>query len=119
MVICTAFSDYSWGDIVKILGMTDQLLILKKPFDNIEVRQFAYSMAKKWGLARELKLHLDGLQALVAERTAELAGALSLTQAAFDSTADGLLVVDLDGKPVNFNRRFVEMWNLGDPGLAI
>ncbi len=43
------------------------------------------------------------------ERTRE---ALSLTQAAFESTADGLLVVDLDGRASAFNRRFVAMWRL-------
>ncbi|MBP85261.1 MAG: hypothetical protein CMJ64_00865 [Planctomycetaceae bacterium] len=35
-VICTAFSDYSWDEMVNRLGDTDKLLILRKPFDNIE-----------------------------------------------------------------------------------
>ena len=34
VVICTAYSDYSWREIVKELGETEKLLILKKPFDN-------------------------------------------------------------------------------------
>lgn len=112
VVICTAFSDYSWSDIVRLLGMTDQLLVLKKPFDSIEVRQFAYSMTKKWGLARELQGHLAGLQTAVDERTAELGRSLSLTQAAFEATADGLLVLDLAGRLVNCNVRFLAMWGL-------
>ena len=33
VVICTAYSDYSWEEISKKLGLTDRLLILKKPFD--------------------------------------------------------------------------------------
>ena len=39
VVICTAYSDYSWEDIERRLGQSDRLLILKKPFDNAEVRQ--------------------------------------------------------------------------------
>jgi diguanylate cyclase (GGDEF)-like protein/PAS domain S-box-containing protein len=38
--------------------------------------------------------------------------ALSLNAATLESTADGILVVDLEGRVVNFNRRFAEMWSL-------
>jgi CheY-like chemotaxis protein len=31
VVICTAYSDYSWKDIVRVLGKCDSLVILKKP----------------------------------------------------------------------------------------
>lgn len=41
VVICTAFSDYSWEEIQQRLGKTDKLLILRKPFDPVEVRQMA------------------------------------------------------------------------------
>jgi signal transduction histidine kinase/CheY-like chemotaxis protein len=43
---------------------------------------------------------------------AELQGALSLLTATLDSTDNGILVVDLDGKISSFNRKFVEMWSL-------
>ncbi len=36
----------------------------------------------------------------------------SLLQATLESTADGILVVDQDGRWSGFNRRFVEMWNV-------
>ena len=39
VVVCTAYSDYSWNDIQRRLGQSENLLILKKPFDNIEVIQ--------------------------------------------------------------------------------
>ncbi len=32
VVICTAYSDYSWNDMHRHLGNSDSLLILKKPF---------------------------------------------------------------------------------------
>jgi len=42
----------------------------------------------------------------------DLRGALSLLEATFDSTAEGLLVVDNRGSITGFNRRFVDMWEL-------
>lgn len=53
--------------------------------------------------------------ATVDERTrAEdaLIGSLSLLQATLDSTADGVLVVDLDGRIVSFNQQFVDLWRM-------
>jgi len=47
-VLCTAYSDHSWPDIIRKLGKTDRLLILKKPFDGIEIRQMALTLTTKW-----------------------------------------------------------------------
>jgi len=37
---------------------------------------------------------------------------LSLLHATLDSTADGILVVDLNGRIESYNRKFCEMWNI-------
>src|SRR5438552_11600070 len=37
IVICTAYSDYSWDEMRARLTQPDSLVILKKPFDNVEV----------------------------------------------------------------------------------
>lgn len=42
----------------------------------------------------------------------ELGQSLSLLRATLESTADGILVVDREGKIVSFNQKFVEMWNI-------
>ncbi|HEU4760089.1 MAG TPA: PAS domain S-box protein, partial [Dehalococcoidia bacterium] len=44
--------------------------------------------------------------------------ALSLLQATLESTADGILVVDLEGRIQSFNRKFVEMWRIPDAIVA-
>ena len=48
VVICSAYSDYSWHDVIGETGLTDNLLILKKPFDDIEVQQLASCLTLKW-----------------------------------------------------------------------
>jgi signal transduction histidine kinase len=72
VVICTAYSDYSWDSIVKKLGHSDQLLILKKPFDNIEVMQLALALTEKWHLTHQARVHIEEVEKKVVERTREL-----------------------------------------------
>jgi PAS domain S-box-containing protein len=43
---------------------------------------------------------------------------LSLLKATLEATADGILVVDQDGRIVSFNRKFVEMWRIPDDVIA-
>jgi two-component system sensor histidine kinase/response regulator len=63
VVICTAYSDYSWEEILRKLGYSDRLVILKKPFDAIEVLQLAVAMTEKWRFNQQTKLRLNELQA--------------------------------------------------------
>ena len=72
VVICTAYSDYSWEDITRKVGRSDSVLILKKPFDNIEVLQMAHALTKKWFLTQEAKSQLLNLDKMVSVRTEEL-----------------------------------------------
>ena len=69
VVICTAYSDYSWEEMLKRLGYSDRLVILKKPFDSIEALQLAISLTEKWRLYQQAKLRLDDLEKMVGERT--------------------------------------------------
>jgi diguanylate cyclase len=61
IVLCTAYADYSWQEIRRILGVSDNMLILKKPFDNVEVLQFANALTRKWELSREIEGRLNRL----------------------------------------------------------
>ena len=102
VVLCTAYADYSWSEIQKVLGESDSLLILKKPFDNVEVLQMAHALTRKWELKREIdgrlnRLafydHLTGLpnRALFLDR---LKGAIN--QHLRDQQKGALLFIDLD-----------------------
>src|SRR5580693_487430 len=72
VVICTAYSDYSWEEMLRTLGYSDRMVILKKPFDNIEVLQLAIAMTEKWRLLQHAKLRLDDLEKMVHDRTLQL-----------------------------------------------
>jgi len=77
VVICTAYSDYSWEDMQKKLGHSDRLIILKKPFDSVEVQQLAISMTEKWWLYKQAQLRLGDMEQMVEERTLQLNAANS------------------------------------------
>ena len=111
-VICTAYSDYSWEEMVGKLGRNDRLLILKKPFDNVEVSQLVVALTEKWSLSRQARSQMRNMESLVSERTAQLEKSVALTQATLDSTADGILVVNKEGRMGGHNKRFLAIWNL-------
>src|SRR5260370_36170329 len=69
IVLCTAYSDYSWEQMRERLGRSDRLVILKKPFDNVEVLQLADALTEKWRLIRAAKTRLSDLERLVEGRT--------------------------------------------------
>jgi signal transduction histidine kinase/PleD family two-component response regulator/HPt (histidine-containing phosphotransfer) domain-containing protein len=75
VVICTAYSDYSWDDMLKNLGRTDRLVILKKPFEVIEVLQLAEALTEKWNLSQQAKARMTDLEQVVQARTSELTSA--------------------------------------------
>jgi PAS domain S-box-containing protein len=72
VVLCTAYSDYSWEEITGRLGSTDRLVILKKPFDAVEVLQLASALSEKWGLLQRVKTEFQNLEHVVGERTGQL-----------------------------------------------
>lgn len=48
----------------------------------------------------------------------KIKNALSLLNATLESTADGILVVDKEGKIAGFNRKFVQMWRIPQSIIA-
>jgi PAS domain S-box-containing protein len=73
-------------------------------------QNFAGSMADMFSLV------MEGCERMRVEDA--LKGALSLHKATIESTADGILVVDTEGKIVSFNQKFVEMWQIPESVLA-
>jgi PAS domain S-box-containing protein len=125
-VICTAYSDYSWNDIQRRLGHSDSLLILKKPFDNIEVIQLAHALSRKWLVSRQAEARMMDLDLMVARRTAELQAANELIQrelqkkaeaeeafrVVFQASPIGITLLDMNGRFLDVNRAFEEQYHV-------
>ena len=112
IVICTAFSDYSWAEIVSQMGHRDQLLILKKPFDSAEVSQLAASLTEKWNLSRAAELKLNEMEQLVTERTKEIEQANRETESLLASISSLLIGVDASGVIYRWNGRAEEVFGI-------
>jgi two-component system, cell cycle sensor histidine kinase and response regulator CckA len=109
-VICTAYSDYSWDEMTKRLRQTDNLLILKKPFETVEVLQMAHALSQKWILGRQAKLRLDDLDRMVRQRTAELHASEERFSKAFQASPIPLAIIRCDdGAVIDSNGSFSDL----------
>ena len=131
VVVCTAYSDYSWNDIERRLGQSENLLILKKPFDNIEVIQLAHALTRKWLVSGQAQARLEDLDRMVAQRTAELqaanhriemqyaekAAAEAAFRTVFESSPIGITLSDLNGCFVDVNPAMEEL--MGVPRASV
>jgi two-component system sensor histidine kinase/response regulator len=68
--------------MIRKLGHSDKLLILKKPFDNVEALQLATALTEKWHLAQQARCKMSDLEKLVEERTRELRAAKDAAEVA-------------------------------------
>ncbi|WP_170130648.1 GGDEF/EAL domain-containing response regulator [Sphaerotilus hippei] len=104
VVICTAYTDHAWEDVLRRLDARDRLLVLKKPFDTIEVLQLARTLVMKWSLSLQAQSQMDGLEAAVRQRTRELSDevqarrqaelALRVRDRAIEAAVNAIMITD-------------------------
>ncbi len=92
IVMCTAYADYSWKDIIDRLTNTNNLLILKKPFENIEVKQIARSLIEKWQLISSLE-----------KRAEEIKSSQEYLSITLNSIGDAVIATDEKIKIIRMN----------------
>jgi diguanylate cyclase len=91
VVICSAYTEYGWSELRSRLGPSDKLLVLKKPFESIEVLQAASALGCKWRNERMLRRHVEDLEHVIAARTRGLEAAnYQLQQLATHDALTGL-----------------------------
>jgi PAS domain S-box-containing protein len=106
IVVCTAYSDYTWAEMRAKVGQPDSLLILKKPFDNIEVQQIAHALTKKWLLNYQSRLQIKEL----AQTNERLAMSEERFSKAFhESPLPSAIQSVPDQRLVDVNKRFAEL----------
>jgi len=100
LVICTAYSDYSWNEVLYHLGASDRLIILKKPFDMVEVQQLTTALTTKWSLSCESISRLHQI-----EESEEK------YRTVVDSVEDTIMTLDKDGNIMFVNHNPWKMIN--------
>ena len=75
VVICSAHADYDWIEVVRRLQHSDRLLVLRKPFEPIEVLQCASALTRKWQNERVMRGQVASLEHVVSARTQGLEAA--------------------------------------------
>jgi len=97
IVICTAYSDYSWDEMIAKLGASDRLVILKKPFDVVEVLQLANALTEKWRLLQVSRRRTRQLEDTVQLRTRELLKSEERFRLITENAAELIMIVDARG----------------------
>jgi two-component system NtrC family sensor kinase len=103
VVICTAYSDCTWDEMLQKLGHSDRLVILKKPFDHIEVLQLANSLTRKWQLLQESKGKVADLEKMVVARTAQMVQEQEKFRSIFENSPEGIFQIAPDGSFLTAN----------------
>ncbi len=112
IVICTAFADHTWSEIVSKVGHSDRVLVLKKPYDAIEVQQLVHALTSKWALTRSARERLFELEREVRSAAGQLKAANLQLDALIDASPVGIVALDPDGSIVIWNRAAEEIFAL-------
>ena len=116
VVICTAYADYSWNAMIERLGRSDRWVILKKPFETVEVLQLANALTEKVRLLHQANVKEEELERRVQQRTAELVAAneavrseTGFTESLLETAPAIVLALDTECRIVRFNRYMAEI----------
>jgi two-component system cell cycle sensor histidine kinase/response regulator CckA len=118
VVICTAYSDVGWPEMAAAVGVSDRVLMLKKPFDAIEVVQLMQSLSCSWELLRETLAQRLRLEQLVGRRTAQLAAASARLASLLEACPLGIFACDAQGRLTLWNTAAQRIfgWSLAEFG---
>ncbi len=126
VVVCAEPSAPSWDVVRARPDVSDRLLVLRRPFDQLEVRQLSTSLIDRWWYAQETRARRQLLDEQVARRTAELSelnaalrqdlaehrrteSELSLAASVFRHAMDGIMITDARGVVMAVNPAFTAL----------
>jgi len=111
--IKTPFFD-DQGNVIGTTGIARNITLQKNEADRLKEVRAELELRVKVRTA-ELTSFSETLRKEISVRKKseeETLNLLSLQNATLDACADGILVVDFNGKVVSYNQRFIELWNI-------
>ena len=101
IVLMTAYTDKSLGEIVREMDLLHKLLYIRKPFAREEIQQITLALAEKWNVETEL-----------GDKRRQLEISNQRLEAVLDSTGDAIAMFDIAGHLLFANRGYEEMFEL-------
>lgn len=106
IVLMSAYTDKSLGEIVHEMQLLHKLLYIRKPFAREEIQQITLSLAEKWNVESEL-----------GDKHRQLEVSNQRLEAVLDSTGDAIAMFDVTGHLQFANRGYEEMFELTTEAL--
>ena len=101
IVLMSAYTDKSLGEIVHEMDLLHKLLYIRKPFAREEIQQITLALAEKWNVESELE-----------DKHRQLEMSNQRLEAVLDSTGDAIAMFDVTGHLQFANRGYEEMFEL-------
>ena len=101
IVLMTAYTDKSLGEIVREMDLLHKLLYIRKPFAREEIQQITLALAEKWNVEGEL-----------GDKRRQLEISNQRLEAVLDSTGDAIAMFDIGGHLLFANHGYEEMFEL-------
>ena len=101
IVLMTAYTDKSLGEIVREMDLLHKLLYIRKPFAREEIQQITLALAEKWNVESEL-----------GDKHRQLEISNQRVEAVLDATGDAIAMFDVAGHLQFANRGYEEMFEL-------
>jgi diguanylate cyclase (GGDEF)-like protein len=126
IVITMVQSDYTWNELHRQLKNHGQFVVLKKPFDVIELRSLLAMLINKSEISQLFKQQQKRLQKYdancllekqkvsseITRISTDSERSFAATQALLEMTRDGIIAIGLDAKVVMYNQLFLSMWHI-------
>ena len=106
IVLMSAYTDKSLGEIVHEMKLLHKLLYIRKPFAREEIQQITLALAEKWNVESELE-----------DKHRQLEISTQRLEAVLDSTGDAIAMFDVAGHLQFANRGYEEMFELATEAL--
>ena len=106
VVLMSAYTDKSLGEIVHEMDLLHKLLYIRKPFAREEIQQITLALAEKWNVESEL-----------GDKRRQLEISNQRLKSVLDSTGDAIAMFDVAGHLQFANRGYEEMFELTTQAL--